>query len=108
MQASLERAVADVSNRGPGMRQPSNVESTFLTATDVTVDKSVRDTEAMFPDIRVKPLLKRRHLDKDMRTLNHMDPNMLISEQSVTSRYLMRNLYSKGSIPYREKVYQTI
>lgn len=105
---ALEKAAANVANMRQRARGASGIDSTFLTATEVTVDKSLRDSNTLFPEIRVKPLLKKRHQEREMRTLSHMDPNLLISEQSVTSRYLMRNLYSKGSVPHKEKLFQSI
>lgn len=65
----------------------------------------MRDSGNLFPEIKIKPLLKKRHKGRDALALNHLDPNMLISEQSVTARYLTQNLYSKGSIRRKEKVY---
>ena len=81
---ALERHAAEIAK---SRQRPSAIDSTFLTATDVSVERSMRESNAMFPQI--KPLLKKRHAEKAInRSLSHFDPNMIISEQSVTGRYL--------------------
>lgn len=58
----------------------------------------------------IKPLLRKRFTSEanDKQILNPMDPRVIISEQSITQRYLTRNVFQGSTLNKKESVRESL